>query len=124
MAGGSVSVKVSGLRELRRALKGVDADASKGLDAELKGLAESVAEDARGRLSAIDPASAAGIKPKLRGFGGVVVAQTKRKRTGLRPDYGALQMRTALIPALWSNKTDVERRLENLLDGLERRYGF
>ena len=43
--------------------------------------------------------SAAGFRSRVKGFGRVMVEQRRRKTTGLRGDYGALQMQQALIPA-------------------------
>lgn len=120
----ALGVKTKGLKELRRALKDVDADASKGLDNELKALAEVVAVEARRRFAGIDPRSAAGFKPRLRGFSQVMVTQTRRRKTGLRPDYGKLQMRSALIPALWENKSTIERRLEHMIENVGQSHGF
>lgn len=120
----AVAVKVKGLKELRRALKDVSVDASKGLDRELKALAEVVAEEARQRFAAIDPRSAAGFKPRLRGFSSVVVAQTRRRKTGQHPEFGSLQMRRALLPALWSERNNVERRLESIIERAGHSHGF
>lgn len=120
----ALGVKTKGLKELRRALKGVDADASKELDNQLKEVAEVVASGARQLFTAIDSRSAAGFKPRLRGFSQVMVTQTRRRKSGQRPDYGSLQMRRALIPALWSNKTNIERRLENMIESVGNSHGF
>ena len=38
------------------------------------------------------------------------------KRPGKHPDYGGLQMRRALLPALAANDTDLEQKLERALD--------
>lgn len=47
---------------------------------------------------------------------GVAVDQRLRKTTGLHPEYGALQMRKALLPALAANQELIERELERALD--------
>lgn len=119
----TAGVKVKGLSQLRRALKAYDADVSRDMDAELKEIAGMVADDARQRFSAINVRSATGFKPKLRGFGRVSVQQSRRSK-GLRPDYGALEMTRALIPAVWAKAPEVERRFEHMLDRLTTMHGF
>jgi D-aminopeptidase len=123
MATDTVSVKVTGLRELRTALKAMDRDLGREVDQELKGIATAVADEARSRFSAIDPRSASGFKARLRGFGRVAVEQTRRS-THTRPDYGAMQMTRALIPAVWAKADDTERALENMITTLAFKHGF
>ncbi len=53
---------------------------------------------------------------------GVSVEQTLRKTTGLRPDFGALQMKKALIPALDENQGEVENRMELALERVARQF--
>jgi len=47
---------------------------------------------------------------------GVFVRQSRRKTTGLRPDFGALQLREALEPALERNESQVFREVERAID--------
>ena len=49
---------------------------------------------------------------------GVFVEQSLRKTTGHHPEYGALQMRQALIPALVSKSDEVEREMKKAADDL------
>jgi hypothetical protein len=123
MAATRADVKVKGLRELRQAFKAMDREVSRELDNELKGIAQAVADEARNRFSAIDARSASGFKPRLRGFGSVLVVQTRRSKH-VRPDFGSLQMRRALIPALWAKASDTERAVDSMLARLEHRHGF
>lgn len=118
------SVKVTGLKELHRAFKGYDDELKRELDTALKEAGEMAASGARARFSMIDARSAAGFKVKLAGFGRVVVQQTRRKTTGKRPGFGALQMQEALIPARGEAFPKVVSHLEQVLDTLGRKEGF
>jgi hypothetical protein len=69
------------------------------------------------RFSPIDPRSAAGFRTRVRQRG-VSVEQSRRRVTGKRGDYGALQMRRALVPALEDKKNQTEREFERAVDEL------
>lgn len=86
--------------------------------AALMQVAEPVAASARQRISAYAGARTNTIRPKATGVGTVYVRQNARKRTGKRPDFGSLQMRKGLIPALGQNEERIERGLESALDQL------
>lgn len=94
---------------------------------ELRAVGEIVAADARPRLAGLNPsasgATVSGIRPRTR-VGLVAVAQTKGKTTGLRPDWGATQMRWALEPALEAKTGEIETGMEAMLDRLFTEYGF
>jgi hypothetical protein len=45
-----------------------------------------------------------------------------RKVTGKRPDYGSLQMRHALLPALENDKEKVYEAMEHALDRVSHRF--
>ena len=112
---------MEGLRELRAASKKAEGDL-KNFRGRMKWIAEPVAEDAvsRGsRFAGIGP-----IKPRLHGARGVDVEQTKGKVTGKRGDFGALQMRTVLEPALDARQGEVVDRFETVVDEITRRAGF
>ena len=66
-------------------------------------------------------ASAGGFRTRVRQKG-IAVQQSKRKTTGKHPEYGSLQMRAALLPALMSNETDMNRQLERALDRVGKRF--
>lgn len=119
-----MSVKVTGLRQMHRAFKEYDDDLKRELEDELRAAGTIVAATARARFGYIDARSAAGFKSKTKGFGRVVVQQSRRKKTGKRPDFGSLQMRRALLPALSENEPQVLRHVENMLDRIGRRNGF
>ena len=124
MAGGTVTVKVKGLRELNSALKRYDRALQKDLEVGLREAAQAVADNARSRFSAIDSRSAGGFRPRLRGFGRVVVEQRYRRTTGKHPEFGSLQMRRALLPAMREEEPVVIKEIEHLLDVLGREEGF
>lgn len=120
----SGAVKIEGLRELERALRASDKDAAKGLRKELREAAKVVAMDARGKLAPYSGYSAMGLRPRVRA-GLVAVAEQSRKRTtGQHPEFGSLIMRRALVPALWENRDEVNRRMESMLDNVGRDNGF
>lgn len=106
------------------ALKKYDSGLKKQVEARLLEAANRVAADARGRFSDVDNRSAAGFRPRLRGFSRVVVEQRLRRKTGDRPDYGALQMTKALLPAMAENQEKVIEDLDRMLDELARRSDF
>lgn len=115
------TVRVRGLKEFQRALaKTSPGDLRKGLNREIRQAGQVVADDARARFSGISPRSAAGFRPRTKGYGRAVVEQRLRRTTGKRGDYGALQMRRALLPALGAKRNEVLRNLEEMLDRLLR----
>ena len=120
----SVSVKVHGIKELGQALKRVDRELARELDDALKDAAQIVSDNARSRFSFIDSRSAGGFRPRIKGFGRVVVEQRKRKTTGQHPEFGSLQMRRALLPAMREDEPKVIEALEHMLDTLGRDNGF
>lgn len=120
----TATVRIHGLKELQRAFSKIDRDLNKDIDRELREVGQVVAMDARGRFDRISAASAGGFRPRTRGYGRLVVEQRKRKTTGLRGDYGALQMRLALLPALWSKQNEVVAGLDKMLGRLGGENGF
>jgi hypothetical protein len=112
------AVRVKGIKELQRALRVYNTDLSKKLRKELKEVGLIVQVEARLRFQRYSPRSAAGYKVRVRQRG-VSVEQSLRKTTGLRPDWGSLQMRTALLPALVTKEPLVVARVERMLDNLE-----
>lgn len=120
-------VRVLGLSELISALNAVDRDLAKELRAKLKEAADVVAKDASARLSELSPSpsrSAASIRPRVRSAGLVTVEQTRRKTTGKRPDWGAIQMRDAFLPAADADEAVVAGMIEKAIDDVALRHGF
>lgn len=120
----AVSIKVHGLRELNSALKHYNKELKKELEVDLRLAAQTVADEARKLFASYDEKSAAGFRPRIRGLGRVVVEQRRGRTTGFHPDYGALQMRRALLPALARKQEEVVKSLERMLDDLGHREGF
>jgi hypothetical protein len=116
------TVRVKGLNELMGAFRRAEGDLDKELRRELVALGKPVADDARGRLSAYSPRSAAGIRSRLRRGTTVVVEQRKGKTTGRRPDWGRFQMTRVLIPALRDHEGRITERLDDMLDRIGRRW--
>ena len=120
MAAGTVHLR--GYRETMRALEQVQRGAGKAM---LKGLAlsaEPVRQDWISRLQRYEGVSTGTIGPKVL-TKGVLVTQRARKRTGLRGDFGAIQMRHGL-EALFSKQDETLKAVEHFLDDLTREEGF
>lgn len=111
------TIRLHGIKELHRDLRKYDRELALELNRRLKDAAELVRQAASERFQPISSATAAGFRPRARS-GSAFVAQSKRRTTGLRPDFGSLQMRVALVPALESKSGEVERAVEQLLDEL------
>lgn len=122
MASGTIRVK--GLKELDRAFGRMAKDLRTELRQELTAAGRIVSDDARSRFAGTDARSAMGMRPRIRGGARVVVEQRRRKTTGQHPEFGALQMRRAFLPALASKRGEVERRLERMVDQLGNDNGF
>ena len=109
------TIRVHGLREFQRAAARAGKESKTEVRDALRDAAEPVRRDAVRRFSPVDARSAAGYRVAVRQRG-VAVEQRLRKTTGRRPDYGSLQMRRALIPALQTNADTVEREVGKALD--------
>jgi hypothetical protein len=116
------AVRVKGLREVQRAFRQVDKSLGQEFRDELKKAGEPVARSAAAKLTRWTGAST-NVKTHVLGKG-VYVRQQKRKVTGLRGDFGALQMRSAFIPALMENEQGIYRDVEQALDRFARKAGF
>lgn len=117
-------VIVKGQRELDSSFRRYERRVRYGLAKDLLTAAGVVAADARNRFSSIDQRSAAGFRPRVRRGALVVVEQRRRRTTGQHPEYGALQMRRALLPALKANEANVIAAVEYLLDQSAYEAGF
>lgn len=109
------TVRVRGLREFQRAAARGGKKARAGVRAALREAAEPVRATAVSLFSPVNAASAAGYRVAVRQRG-VAVESRRRRTTGKHPEYGALQMRTALLPALARHEHDIEARVEHALD--------
>ena len=113
------TIEVKGWKELVKASRELPANSRRELRKAFRESGELVRSDAAARFSPIDARSAAGYKVRVR-QSGVAVQQSLRKTTGKRPDYGALQMRRALLPALDANEAETMQRIEAALDDVIR----
>jgi hypothetical protein len=121
------TVRISGLPELNRAFKAVDADLPKELRKELKQVAEPVRVEAALRSQQFGARTSSGIKTVARSSGSVAVRQSRKKNADAvrrRPNFGPLLMRTALEPALTHHEAEIVRGLEHILDRLADKHGF
>lgn len=98
----SEKVIVRGLEEVEASFARYERGLQKTLSAAAYQAAKIVSADARGRFT-YDRKTAMGFVPQVRGPQ-AKVRQRLRKTTGLRGDYGALQMRKALLPAMHSKE--------------------
>lgn len=113
-----------GYREALRAIARADRDTAKQVRAKLAEAGAAVEGDARRRVLARKPnaeRTAAGYKTRARP-GGVRVEQSLRKRSGLHPEWGAWQMRHALIPAVSANEDKTLELLEHALDQIAAEF--
>lgn len=117
------TIRVKGYREYVAALNKVNKAAAKTVRAALREVARPVAETAKVNLSQYQGASLNTIGPKVT-TRGVAVTQRAKKVTGLRPDFGALQMTEGLIPALDDHADEIENRADQALGVLIHTAGF
>lgn len=111
------AVRVKGLREFQRACNKSTKELKKDVRANLRKAGDIVKVESAARFAGIDARSAAGYRTAVRARG-VSVEQRLGRTTGLRPDFGRLQMRRALEPALEAKRPEVEREFERMLDRL------
>lgn len=97
------TVRVRGYKQFQTALKAADKEGKRLIRARLRKVGDLVKVDARSRFAPVNARTAAGFRTIVRQRG-ISVEQTKRKTTGQHPEFGALQMRRALIPALEDNR--------------------
>lgn len=109
------TIRVTGYREVAVAMKLGSKETRKECREALKKVGEIVRADAQQKFSSVDAYSAAGYRVSVRARG-VEVDQRRKRVTGKRPDYGKLQMRRALLPALNDNQAKVVQELEKALD--------
>lgn len=114
------AVVVHGLKELNRSLDNMQ---RKDLGNELKEAAEPVVSSARGKVTRYRGASVNTIRAKRAGLR-VYVEQSKAKVTGKRGDFGGLQMRNVLEPALSEHEDEIFRRVDAALTRWGNEEGF
>jgi hypothetical protein len=118
------AVRYEGLTALVKALRELDRLALKELRREFKLIGERVEASARRRFSRYNVKSALGFKTSVKSTGLVVVQQSLRKTTGLRPDWGALMMRKALLPGRAQHMDETIRDAEQAVGRALKATGF
>ena len=113
--------RVVGYQEFMRATARADKDTKRYVREAFRKVGDSVRLDAVQRFAQYDARSAAGYRTRVRQRG-VAVEQSLRKTTGKRGDYGALQMRRALLPALAENQAATEQAFEHAVDQIADRF--
>jgi hypothetical protein len=106
---------IRGYKEFLRACEHADRAAKKEVRTILRDVGDVVRRDATARFMAVSTRSASGYRTVVRARG-MAVEQSLRKTTGDRPDYGARQMREALLPALRENTVRFEQEMAKGLD--------
>jgi hypothetical protein len=119
----SAGLRVHGLREVNAAFRKIDSSLAKEFGNDLKKAAAPVVETAKAKETRWRGASINTIRAKRSGPR-VFVEQSARKKTGLRGDFGALQMRSALEPALEENTNQVFTEVERVLNHYASSAGF
>jgi hypothetical protein len=119
----AATIRVHGVRETAAAFRAVDAKLARQFGNDLRQAAEPVAASARDKVTRYAGASVNTIRPKRSGAR-VFVEQSARKVTGRRGDYGALQMRTVLEPALDERAPEVFDEVDRVLNEYARAGGF
>lgn len=117
------TLRVRGYREFMRAARRATPSTRKKIRAALREAGESVRSEGERRFALYDRRSAAGYRISVRQRG-IFVVQSLRKTTGLRPDYGALQMRKGLLPALYHKQNELEHDVEMALDRIADEFGI
>jgi hypothetical protein len=102
-------------REVIRGLNQAGKDTKTEVRKAFRQSGEVVKQEAAQTMSSINTRTAAGYKVGVTQKG-VRVYQSVRKTTGKRPDYGAYQMRRALLPAVRDNRAEIEDGIEHALD--------
>ena len=111
------TLRVTGLREFIRAADASGKATKRAVRDRLRKVGEIVAVEARRRISG-KYAPSATYRSYVRRTGYVTVEQPRRKTTGSHPEWGAYQMRHALLPALRDSKDEFEREMESAIDDI------
>ncbi len=119
----NATIHVHGVREVNRAFRQIDRQLAKEFGGDLKDAAAPVVSSAKGKVTRYQGAKVSTIRARRAGAR-VYVEQSAKKVTGLRFDFGALQMRTVLIPALDENANQVFDAVEHVLNKYANSAGF
>jgi hypothetical protein len=109
------TLRVEGLTPFLRATARAEKETKKQVRGALKEAGDVVKIEASSRFQRFDHKTAEGFRTRVRQTG-VSVEQSLRRTTGTRPDYGALQMREALLPAMEEKSREVEDTFNDAMD--------
>src|SRR5215831_3188478 len=109
------TVAVRGYKELVKASYLADRQLRRQMRDTFRQVGEPVRSEAAIRFAAVDARSARGYRVRVRQTG-VIVEQSLRRTTGKHPEYGKLQMKRALLPALRDEEPETMRRFERAVD--------
>jgi hypothetical protein len=115
------TLAVHGVKPLLKGLAQADRKTKFTVRAIIRRTGDAVQTNAAGRFAKYDAKSAAGYRTIVRQRG-VSVEQKYRKTTGLRPNFGALQMRKALVPAAADKAPETKHAMEIALDEIAQRF--
>lgn len=118
--------RLSGYTELLVALRALPKAQQTTLRAAFRAIGQLVASEGQSLLERLlpDPAkTAGGLKPYVR-LRGVEVDQTLRKTTGLRPDWGATQMRRGLLPAAETKTPEIVAGIDAAMSDAQTAVGL
>lgn len=110
----AATLRVKGYQEFMRACKTAEKESRTYVRGTFRSVGDIVKEAAVLKMVGTSSISAAGYKTRVRQRG-VVVEQALPKTTGQRGDWGATQMRKALVPALDENKERVDTEFADAL---------
>jgi hypothetical protein len=115
------TLRVEGYQSFMRAIAKADKDQRRGVRETLRTVGNIVRVEASSRIAGKNPRTASGFRTRVRQRG-IAVEQSIRKTTGAHPEWGAYQMRNALLPALMSNADTTERMMEQALDRIADQF--
>lgn len=121
------TIRLVGFKDYMRDTAKAEKDTKKVVNKRLAVAGEIVREEGARRFVDINPKSASKFRVSVRQTG-IYVQQGLRKTTGLRSDYGSLQMTRALLPALQEKEGEVRGEMvkaaDELADIMEGRTSF
>jgi hypothetical protein len=123
----SSAVRITGLRELNRALDGYADGAAKQMRKELREAIEPVRRDAEAlAVSSIRNIGPTWSRMRVGATSSVAYVAPKARRRGGSPraNVGALLFEEAMQPALERNEDEIVEAIDDLLDALSRKFGF
>lgn len=111
-----VTVEVKGLREFQRDMRRASAEMGKRVTRELVELGAPMAADARSRADRYGSAVSNKIRPRVKGAS--LFLESRARSKGVRPDFGALVMSQALVPAVEEHADETVDAFSRMVDDL------